>query len=100
MQTLGQLVQAVRARFENSLMLTKSVMERHALDTTTALTRYKHQTLHMLLRYQFTIFRDCLFQYLGPIDIFSLGETGNKRLKELAVDYNGYSQGELVNNGP
>lgn len=26
------------ARFENSLMLTKAVMERHALDTTTALT--------------------------------------------------------------
>lgn len=62
-QTLGQLVQAVLgARFENSLMLTKAVMERHALDTTTALTRYKHQTLHMLqLWYQFTIFRDCLF---------------------------------------
>ena len=44
------------------------------------------------------IFRDCLFQYLGPIDIFSLGETGNKRLKELAVDYNGYSQGQRMNN--
>ena len=45
------------------------------------------------------IFRDCLFQYLGPMDIFSLGETGNKRLKDLAVDYNGYSQGQLMNNG-
>ena len=44
------------------------------------------------------IFRDCLFQYLGPMDIFSLGETGNKRLKDLAVDYNGYSQGQLMNN--
>ena len=44
------------------------------------------------------IFRDCLFQYLGPIDIFSLGETGNKRLKDLAVDYNGYSQGQRMNN--
>lgn len=46
------------------------------------------------------IFRDGLFQYLRPMDIFSLGETGNKRLKDLAVDYNGYSQGELVNKGP
>ena len=44
------------------------------------------------------IFRDGLFQYLRPMDIFSLGETGNKRLKDLAVDYNGYSQGQLMSN--
>lgn len=44
------------------------------------------------------IFRDCLFHYLGQMDIFSLGETGNKRLKDLAVDHNGYSQGQLMSN--
>ena len=39
------------------------------------------------------LFRDVLFKYLKVMDIFSLGETGNKRLRELAQDYIGYLQG-------
>ena len=39
------------------------------------------------------VLRDSLFQFLDPMDIFSLRETGNKRLNDLAADYNGYSQG-------
>ena len=40
---------------------------------------------------------DVLFKYLGPIEIFALGETGNKRLKELSDDSIGYSKGIFLN---
>ena len=36
---------------------------------------------------------DVLFKYLGPIEIFALGETGNRRLKQLSEDSIGYSKG-------
>ena len=41
------------------------------------------------------IIRDVLFKHLGPIEIFVLGEAGNQRLKELAQEYIGYSEGKL-----
>ena len=39
------------------------------------------------------IIRDVIFRFLGPMDIFILGETGNRRLKDLAQDYIGYWKG-------
>ena len=39
------------------------------------------------------LFIDVLFKYLTVTDIFSLGETGNSRLRELAQDYVGYLKG-------
>ena len=41
------------------------------------------------------ILRDVLFKHLEHIDVFSLGETGNTRLKYLAEDYLGYSKGKI-----
>ena len=41
------------------------------------------------------IIRDVLFKHLEPIEIFILGEAGNQRLKALAQEYIGYSEGKL-----
>ena len=42
------------------------------------------------------IIRNIVFKYLGPVEIFTLGEAGNQRLKELAQEYIGYSEGTLM----
>ena len=41
------------------------------------------------------IIRNYLFKNLGPVEIFSIGEAGNQRLKELAQEYLGYSKGKI-----